>query len=106
MICRGICKYADAPMTGETPAQAPVKIIDSHCHIASLEHIPKSFVAGAVANMMSVLTAQGVKATSSHIAELYYQKMQDPLYDALYADIEKAGIFISILILSDFSIAM
>src|SRR5438046_2190366 len=93
-------------MTGETPAQAPLKIVDSHCHIASLEHIPKSFVAGAVANMMSVLTAQGVKATSSQLAEMYYQKMQDPLCDALVAEMEDAGISKSILLIADFTYAM
>src|SRR5438034_856078 len=106
MTSRAICKYADAPMTTETSAQAPVKIIDSHCHIASLEHIPKSFVAGAVANMMSVLTAQGVKATSSQLAEMYYQKMQDPLCDALVAEMEDAGISKSILLIADFTYAM
>src|SRR5205809_3499780 len=106
MISRRICKYAEAPMTGETPAQAPLKIVDSHCHIASLEHIPRSFVAGAVANMMSVLTAQGVKATSSQLADMYYQKMQDPLCDALVAEMEDAGISKSILLIADFTYAM
>jgi predicted TIM-barrel fold metal-dependent hydrolase len=93
-------------MTVETPANVPLKIIDSHCHIASLQHIPKSFVAGAVANMESVLVAQGVKATPSQLAEMYYQKMQDPLCDALVSEMEDAGISKSILLIADFTYAM
>ena len=88
------------------PAQSPAKIIDSHCHIASLEHIPKSFVAGAVANMKSVLVAQGVKVNSSQLADMYYQKMQDPLCDALVAEMAEASISKSILLIADFTYAM
>jgi uncharacterized protein len=93
-------------MIGQTAAQPPPKIIDSHCHIASLEHIPRSFVAGAVANMMSVLTAQGVKASASQLEEMYYQKMQDPLCDALVAEMENAGISKSVLLVADFTYAL
>lgn len=93
-------------MNSETRTLAPSKIIDSHCHIASLEHIPRSFVAGVVANMMSVLAAQGVNANPSQLAEMYYQKMQDPLCDDLVAEMEKAGISKSILLIADFTYAM
>lgn len=93
-------------MNPETATQAPPTIIDSHCHIASLAHIPRSFVSGVVANMLSVLAAQGVKANPSQVAEMYYQKMQDPLCDALVADMEKAGISKSILLIADFTYAM
>jgi uncharacterized protein len=93
-------------MNSETRTPAPLKIIDSHCHIASLEHIPRSFVAGVVANMMTVFAAQGVNANPSQLAEMYYQKMQDPLCDELVAEMEKAGISRSILLIADFTYAM
>jgi hypothetical protein len=56
--------------------------------------------------MMSVLTAQGVNANPSHLAEMYYQKMQDPLCDELVAEMEKADISRSILLIADFTYAM
>jgi predicted TIM-barrel fold metal-dependent hydrolase len=93
-------------MNSEARTPAPLKIIDSHCHIASLEHIPRSFVAGVVANMMTVFAAQGVTANPSQLAEMYYQKMQDPLCNELVAEMEKAGISRSILLIADFTYAM
>ena len=95
----------DSTKPEEASSQTPAKIIDSHCHIASLEHIPKSFVAGAVANMKAVLTAQGMKVNSSQLEEMYYQKMQDPLCDELVAEMQEAGISKSILLIADFTYA-
>jgi len=94
-----------AKAEGASP-QTPSRIVDSHCHIASLEHIPKSFVAGAVANMRSVLTAQGMKVNASQLAGMYYQKMQDPLCDELVAEMTAAGISKSVLLIADFTYAM
>jgi hypothetical protein len=99
---RGIPKF----MTTEAPAKATLKIIDSHCHIASLEHIPKSFVAGAVANMQSVLAAQSVESDANQLADMYYQKMQDPLCDQLLAEMDEAGILKSVLLIADFTYSM
>src|SRR5438270_3177238 len=95
----------ESPKAEGTPPQIPAKIIDSHCHIASLEHSPKSFVQGAVANMRAVLTAQGMKVSSSQLEAMYYQKMQDPLCDELVKEMAEAGIEKSILLIADFTYA-
>lgn len=81
-------------------------IIDIHCHIASEELIPRSFVNGAISNMVALLTAQGIPATGEKIATLYRQKLQDPLCDALVAEMDAAGIAKSILLVPDFTIAL
>lgn len=90
----------------EGRAPATPKVVDSHCHIASLEHIPRSFVSGAASNMAAALAAQGVKASNSQLAELYYRKMQDPLCDELAAEMQDAGIALSVLLIADFSYSM
>src|SRR5271163_2369794 len=84
----------------------PLEIIDAHCHIASGDHIPKSFIAGAVSNMAAALSAQGVKITAGKLASMYEQKMQDPLCDELVAEMAQAGISKSILLIADFSYAL
>ena len=85
---------------------ASMEIIDAHCHIASGEHTPRSFIAGAAANMAAALAAQGVKITSGKLAAIYEQKMQDPLCDELVAEMAQAGISKSILLIPDFTYAL
>src|SRR5580700_15713 len=82
------------------------EIIDAHCHIASGEHIPKSFIAGATANMAAALSAQGVIVNASKLGKMYEQKMQDPLCDELVAEMAVAGISKSILLIPDFTYAL
>ena len=88
------------------PDETPLNIIDAHCHIASGEHIPKSFIDGAIANTVTALSAQGVKITASKLAAMYDQKMQDPLCDALVAEMADAGVSKSILLIADFTYAL
>ena len=82
------------------------KIIDAHCHIASGEHIPRSFIDGAVANMATALAAKGVRVTHDKLAGMYEQKMQDPLCDALVAEMAEAGVSKSVLLAADFTYAL
>lgn len=82
------------------------KIIDAHCHIASGEHIPRSFIDGAVANMATALSAKGVRVTHAKLAGMYEQKMQDPLCDALVAEMAEAGVSKSVLLAADFTYAL
>jgi len=84
----------------------PPRIIDAHCHIASEELTPKSFIDGAISNMVSALSAQGVRVAPGKIAKLYGQKMQDPLCDALVAEMAKSGVSKSILLAADFTYAL
>lgn len=90
----------------DTSDEPVLDIIDAHCHIASGDHIPKSFIDGAIANMAEALMAQGVKATPSKLFSMYEQKMQDPLCDELVAEMEQAGISKSILLIADFTYAL
>jgi predicted TIM-barrel fold metal-dependent hydrolase len=86
--------------------ETTLKIIDSHCHIASDEHIPRSFVEASIANMVTALSAQGIPVTTKQLAAMYYQKMQDPLCDALISEMADAGISKSILLAADFTYAL
>jgi uncharacterized protein len=84
----------------------PIKVIDSHCHIASEEHTPMSFIEGSVANMVVALTAQGVPVSSRKLMNIFMNKMQDPLGDQLVAEMEAAGISKSVLLIADFTYAL
>lgn len=90
----------------DTNDAAPPTIIDAHCHIASEEHTPRSFIDGAISNIVTALLAQGVKATRQRIAAMYDKKMQDPLCDELVAEMAQAGISKSILLVPDFTYAL
>lgn len=81
-------------------------IIDAHCHIASEEHTPLSFIEGSVENMVAALSAQGVPVSAGKLLALFMNKMQDPLCDALVAEMQKAGIVRSVLLIADFTYAL
>lgn len=78
-------------------------IIDVHCHIASVEHVPRSFIQGGLSNILAALTAQGVPTTMDKLLAIYLHKMQDPLCDALVSEMDRAGIAKSVLLAADFS---
>ena len=82
------------------------RIIDAHCHIASTDNIPQSFVDGAIANLKAGLVAQGIGVTSERLARMYAEKLEDPLCDTLVAEMERAGISKSILLVTDFTYAL
>jgi predicted TIM-barrel fold metal-dependent hydrolase len=83
-----------------------IKIIDCHCHIASEEHTPKSFIEGSVANMVAALSAQGVPVTARKLTAMFQSKIQDPHCDTLVAEMAEAGIEKSVLLIADFSYAL
>jgi len=83
-----------------------LNIIDCHCHIASEEHTPRSFIEGSVANMVAALSAQGVRITKEKLTTVFLSKMQDPLCDGLVAEMDAAGISKSILLIPDFTYAL
>ena len=83
-----------------------MKIIDSHCHIASLEHTPRSFITGSIENMRVALSAHGIGVSQNKLMALCEEKMQDPLCDSLVAQMDEAGISKSILLAADFSYAL
>lgn len=81
-------------------------IVDCHCHIASDEHTPLSFIEGSIANMVATLSAQGVPVTAKKLANMFLSRMQDPLADGLVAEMEEAGIGKSVLLIPDFTFAL
>ena len=83
-----------------------MNIIDCHCHIASEEHTPRSFIEGSIANMVSALSAQGVSVTASKLTNMFLNRMQDPFCDGLVAEMEAAGISKSVLLIADFTYAL
>jgi uncharacterized protein len=89
----------------EPQAKTP-EIIDCHCHIASEEHTPRSFIEGSVANMMTALSAQGMPVSAKKLTTMFLSKMQDPLCDGLVAEMAAGGIRKSILLIADFTYAL
>lgn len=83
-----------------------LKIVDAHCHIASEEHNPMSFVEASVANMVVALSAQGVPVTAKKLTAMFMSKMQDPLCDALIAEMDECGISKTVLLIPDFTYAL
>ena len=83
-----------------------MQIIDCHCHIASEEHTPPSFIEGSISNMTATLSAQGLPVPPKKLADMFHQKMQDPLCDELVQEMEKAGIVKSVLLIADFTFAL
>jgi hypothetical protein len=61
------------------------------------------FIEGSVANIVAALSAQGVPVTSKKLMTMFLSKMQDPLGDALVAEMEEAGISKSVLLIADFT---
>ncbi len=88
------------------PSWSPSRIVDAHCHVASEEHIPRSFVDGAVANMASALCAHGIDVKPSALRDRYLAHLQDPLCDKLVQEMERAGIGHSVLLVPDFTWAL
>lgn len=82
------------------------KIIDAHCHIASEEIIPLSFIEGAIKNMLVLLEAQGIAMTKEKLTAIYQMKINDPLCDELVAEMDASGISKSILLAADFTYAL
>jgi len=83
-----------------------LKIIDAHCHIASEDHFPRSFLEGVVSNTASGLRARNVDVTPQKLLDIFLQKLQDPLCDELVAEMDEAGISKAVLLIPDFTVAL
>jgi predicted TIM-barrel fold metal-dependent hydrolase len=81
-------------------------IIDTHCHVASPDFIPPSFIDGILSNMVLALASQGIRAEPSKIRELYLAKLQDPSCDELVSEMDSAGVAQSVLLAPDFTYVM
>ena len=83
-----------------------MKIIDAHCHVASLDHVPRSFIEGALRNIEAQFAARGLKPGRQRLLDTYLAQMQDPLCDALVAQMDPAGISRSIILAPDFTYSL
>ena len=85
--------------------EVKMKIVDCHCHIASDEHTPRSFIEPSVANIVAAFSAQGLPVRAKTLMAMFQSKMQDPLGDPSRSEMTEAGICKSILLVPDFSYA-
>lgn len=80
--------------------------IDGHCHVASMDFIPRSFIDGVVANMLAAARSTGLAIAPERMSELVMASMQDPDCDELAAEMTAAGIDRAVLLLPDFTYAL
>jgi predicted TIM-barrel fold metal-dependent hydrolase len=82
------------------------QIIDCHCHVASVDFTPRSFIEGVIDNVLAALAAQGLRPDRNNLLKLYLDKMQDPDCHELVAEMAEAGIEKAVLLLPDFTYAL
>src|SRR4029077_14497254 len=99
---------SEFPMTetGSAGTRADTGIIDAHCHIASLDIIPPSFLGGILANMELAMAARGVRAGRAKLEQLIHSRFQDLWCDELVSEMDAAGIAQSVLLAADFTYAL
>lgn len=90
----------------ELPEEDRPAIVDAHCHIASEDMIPRSFVESAVDNMDAALAATGVRYRKAMLSQMYLRTLQDPLCDELVSAMDRAGIARAVLLIADFTYVM
>ena len=79
---------------------------DGHCHVASTDFVPRAFVEGVAQNVHRRLSARGAAPDADRIANGYRAQHQDHLADGLVAEMDRAGIDRSVLLVPDFSLRM
>jgi len=78
-------------------------IVDVHCHVASLDYIPVSFIRGVAMNVSAALRAKGIDIPVGKILERSIARLQDPDCSQLLAEMAAADIRHSILLIADFT---
>jgi predicted TIM-barrel fold metal-dependent hydrolase len=81
-------------------------IIDSHCHIASLQNTPRSFIQGVIDNMEASLSARGARLDAKTLEWILHRNLQDESCDELVREMDEAGISRSVLLAADFTFAL
>jgi len=79
------------------------RIIDGHCHVASVDFTPQVFIDGVIDNMLAALAAQGLMPPRRKLTDLYMKNMQDPECDELVSQMDQAGVEKAVLLLPDFT---
>jgi len=92
-----------APLAG---VQArPRDMIDAHCHVASRRFISRTFVDGAVKNLLAMHEATGLPP-NPRLADQYMESLEDHGCDELVRQMDEAGIAWTVLLLPDFTYVM
>lgn len=81
-------------------------MFDAHCHVASEDFIPRSFVEGVARNVHRALNAAGVPIPLSRVLDQHLTKLRDPTCDELVREMAEAGVERSVLLLPDFTYAL
>lgn len=79
------------------------RIIDGHCHVASVDFIPREFIEGVIDNMLAAMAAQGLKPPRRKLTDVYLQNLQDPECSELVSQMDQAGVDKAVLLLPDFT---
>lgn len=87
-------------------SESSIEVIDFHCHIASVDYFPKSFLEGMSENISRAIGARGVPSSSTKVMQFIVARMQDPLCDQLVMEMDEAGIHKAVLLLPDFTYAL
>lgn len=82
------------------------RIVDGHCHVASPDYIPPSFIEGTVDNVVAALAGRGATVPRRVISERYGALMDDGDCDELIAQMNEAGIGRAVLLFADFTYAL
>jgi uncharacterized protein len=81
-------------------------VIDAHCHAASLDFTPQSFIDGAVDNLVVMIEACGLRPNRAQLVQRVVAQMQDEFCDELVAEMDAARIEKSVLLIPDFTVAL
>lgn len=81
-------------------------MFDAHCHVASEEFIPRSFVEGVARNVHRALDAAGVPIPLSRVLDQHLTKLRDASCDELVREMAEAGVERAVLLLPDFTYAL
>jgi hypothetical protein len=79
------------------------EVVDAHCHVASRLFIPRSFVEGAVRNVVTMHQALGMSTQADRLVDQYLEGLQDHDCDGLVRQMDEAGIAWTVLLLPDFT---
>jgi predicted TIM-barrel fold metal-dependent hydrolase len=82
------------------------RIVDAHAHVASSDFIPRSFIEGIIENVSLALAAQGIQRLREKLLDLYLSKLQDHDCSLLTAEMDRANIRQTVLLLPDFTYAL
>jgi predicted TIM-barrel fold metal-dependent hydrolase len=81
-------------------------IIDSHCHVASTDFIPRDFIAGIARNVAAKLRATGVARSIDELSEAIRKQNQDHQADGFIRELDESGVSQAVLLLPDFTFTL